>query len=140
MYNLVPNEVRNLANTINYTEWNTVNITVYWEVMYNSIVIMYSLIVSSQYLSSKHNIYHNISSNDIRHNITTLTYFTISNVPTGHTYFISVSAENVIGEGTNNTISFSMISLFISTVPIITSTVIPSSKILFVTITVVYYQ
>ena len=54
MYNLVPNEVRNLTNTINYTEWNTVNITVYWEVMYNSIVIMYSLIVSSQYLSSKH--------------------------------------------------------------------------------------
>ena len=36
MYNLVPNEVRNLTNTINYTEWNTVNITVYWEVLYNS--------------------------------------------------------------------------------------------------------
>ena len=54
MYNLVPNEVRNLTNTINYTEWNTVNITVNWEVMYNSSVIMYSLIVSSQYLSSKH--------------------------------------------------------------------------------------
>ena len=54
VYHLVPNEVINLTNAITYSGWNISTITVHWEVMYNSIVILYSLIVSSQYLSSKH--------------------------------------------------------------------------------------
>ena len=33
-----------------------------------------------------------------------LTYYVLSNVPTDHTYFISVSSENVIGEGDDDTI------------------------------------
>ena len=33
-----------------------------------------------------------------------MTYYVLSNVPTGHTYFINVFNENVAGEGDNNTI------------------------------------
>ena len=32
-----------------------------------------------------------------------MTYYVLSNVPTGHTYFINVFNENVVGEGDNNT-------------------------------------
>ena len=39
------------------------------------------------------------------HDITILTYYLLlSNVLTSHTYFISVSSENVVGKGDNNTI------------------------------------
>ena len=51
-----------------------------------------------------YHIYHNITSPDNHVTTMNITQYMVSNISCGHTYYFSISPENVVGQGENTTI------------------------------------